>query len=123
MSMCLNFGPLLILYQIIRADPIASTIRRNATSTPIVGVGAWLIAAVATILYKKRRSSSSSSSSLSIPIEVEVDEEDIAIPEGTGLQTQNKLDDKTYWSELDDYMGQIQRLRSERDDKTTSGNV
>ena len=108
----------------IRADPIASTIRRNATSTPIVGVGAWLIAAVAAILYKKRRSSSSStSSSLSLPIEVEVDEEDIAIPEGTGLQTQNKLDDKTYWSELNDYMGQIQRLRSERDDKTTSGNV
>ena len=79
---------------------------------------------MAAILYKKRRSSSSSSSSLSIPIEVEVDEEDIAIlPVGTGLQTQNKLDDKTYWSELDDYMGQIQRLRSERDDKTTSGNV
>ena len=79
---------------------------------------------MAAILYKKRRSSSSSSSSLSIPIEVEVDEEDIAIlPVGTGLQTQNKLDDKTYWSELNDYMGQIQRLRSERDDKTTSGNV
>jgi len=79
---------------------------------------------VAAILYKKRRSSSSSSSSsLSLPIEV-VDEEDIAIlPVGTGLQTQNKLDDKTYWSELNDYMGQIQRLRSERDDKTTSGNV
>ena len=111
------------LYRIFsRADPIASTIRRNATNTPIVGAGAWLIAAVAAILYKKRRSSSSSSSSLSIPIEVEVDEEDIAIPEGTGLQTQNKLD-KTYWSELNDYMGQIQRLRSERDDKTTSGNV
>ena len=79
---------------------------------------------MAAILYKKRRSSSSSSSSsLSLPIEV-VDEEDIAIlPVGTGLQTQNKLDDKTYWSELNDYMGQIQRLRSERDDKTTSGNV